>query len=222
MPYATNPKPTQGQGPTTARPVDWFRMAVVAALVVALMAGAVLSPAGAGTSRGFVKKLVTKRIDALRQELGDSIRATRMNASSVQLLGPLAVAGTGDDVAITTLSIPDAGNYIVSGKLWWTVVDATSTGSGGEIDCDLLAGGDFDTSRESGVTEFDYGALSLQLTHVFTGPGTVVLRCRDEFQGGNPVEVHNVVVTAFEVFALSSTRVDRTAGPEPPVQGTRP
>jgi hypothetical protein len=111
---------------------------------------------------------------------------------------------------------------VVIAKLWWNVVDDTSSGAGGEIDCDLLAGADFDTSRESGVTDFDYGTLSLQLTHNFSGPGTVTLRCRDEFTGGNPVEVHNVVITGVEVFALASTRLDRGTIRDPASVGVRP
>lgn len=206
------------------RAVGWPRIVVVVVLIGVLTAGALLSPVGARApvSRAFVKNLVTRRIEALRQELGQSIRATRLNASSIQLVGPFALAGSAEDTAVATASIPDAGNYAVTAKLWWNVVNSTSTGAGGEIDCDLLAGADFDTSRESGVTDFDYGTLSLQLTHVFSGPGSVTLRCRDEFSGGNPVEVHNVVVTATEVFALSSTRLDR-GGPSTPVRvGARP
>lgn len=201
----------------------WSRIAVVAALIAALSVAALLSPATAGSrvSKGFVKKFVTRRIEALRQELSNSIKEVRLNASSTQRVGPVAISGSATDVAIAVLAIPDAGNYVVTAKLWWNVINATSTGVGGEIDCDLLADSAFDTSRESGVTDFDYGTLSLQLTQAFPGPTTVTLRCRDEFTGGNPVEAHNVVITATEVFALSSTSIPRGETPEP-VPSPRP
>jgi hypothetical protein len=193
-------------------------------LIAALTAATLLSPVGAGpsVSRPFVKKFVSRRIEVLRRNLSQAIGATRMQASSTQLVGPVAVAGSGTDRTVVTLAIPDAGNYVVTAKLWWNVVNDTSTGVGGEIDCDLLAGDSFDTSRESGVTDFDYGTLALQLTHTFPGSATVVLRCRDEFSGGNPVEVHNVVVSAVEVFALASTRVGRATPEDHSPVGIRP
>ena len=195
-----------------ARPIGWLRIAVVFGLIALLTAAALLSPVGAGpsVSRPFVKKIVTRKIEALRRNLSQAIGAARVQATSTRLVGPAPVPGSGTDSAVATLAIPDAGSYVVTAKLWWNVVNATSTGIGGEIDCDLLAGDSFDTSRESGVTDFDYGTLALQLTHTFPGPATVVLRCRDEFSGGNPVEVHNVVVAALEVFALAETQVGRT------------
>jgi hypothetical protein len=198
----------------------WHRVAAVAGLVALLSAANVLSPAGAGpnVSKRFVRQTVAKQVGVLRKELDQSIRALRLNASSIQLVGPVAVGGTATETIVATLPIPDAGHYVVNGKLWWTVINSSSTGVGGEIDCDLLAGEDFDTSRESGVTDFDYGTLSLQLTHSFSGPGTVALRCRDEFGGGNPVEVHNVVLTAVEVFALGSSRVGRAEPTNEPVE----
>ena len=206
------------------RSVGWLRLGVVVALIAALTAGALLSPVGAGPSanRKFVRKLVGQRINALRQDLGQRIRDAHMNAISIQRVGPLQLTGSATDLAVATLPIPNAGNYVVTAKLWWNVENSTSTGIGGEIDCDLLALDSFDTSRESGVTDFDYGTLSLQLARSFPGPATVVLRCRDEFQGGNPVEVHNVVATATEVFALASTRIGRSASSDPPPARTRP
>jgi hypothetical protein len=197
---------------------------VVVALIAGLMVPALLSPVGAGpsVSRKFVRKLVAKRVNALGANLDRAIRATEMNASSTRRVGPFPLTGSAQDVAVAALSIPGAGSYVVTAKLWWNVVNATSTGVGGEIDCDLLAGGSFDTSRESGVTDFDYGTLSLQLTHTFSRPETVILRCRDEFSGGNPVEVHNVVVTAVQVFALGSASLDRGSPSDPPPARIRP
>ena len=201
------------------RSFGWLRLGVVVALIAALTPAALLSPAGAGpsVSRPWVKKIVTRKIEVLRRSLSQAIGAARVQASSTRLVGPAPVPGSATDTAVVSLAIPDAGSYVVTAKLWWNVVNATSTGIGGEIDCDLIAGDAFDTSRESGVTDFDYGTLALQLTQSFPGPATVVLRCRDEFSGGNPVEVHNVVVTAVEVFALAATQVGRALpeGPAP-------
>ena len=206
------------------RAVGWLRLGVVLALIAALTSVALLAPVGAGPSvtRKFVKRLVTKRVNVVQNQLSQSIRETRMNAVSIQLVGPRQVVGAATDTTVATLPIPDAGNYVVSTKLWWSVTNDTSTGTGGEIDCDLLAGSAFDTSRESGVTDFDYGTLNLQLAQTFPGAGDVTLRCRDEFQGGNPVQVHNVVMSAVEMFALSSTRLDRSTPADPAPVGVRP
>lgn len=204
-------------------PRRWPRMVATLALIGVLTAGALLSPAsaGGGASKRFVKRLVTNRIERLQGRLDQSIEAGRTTAISRQLVGPYSVPGAAQDSTVATVHVPP-GRYVVTAKLWWNVVNSTSTGIGGEIDCDLLAGAAFDTSREAGVTDFDYGTLSLQLANDFSGPTFVTLRCRDEFQGGNPVEVHNVVVTAMEVFALDNARLDRAAPSDPAPAIQRP
>ena len=192
---------------------SWPRVAFALALIGVLSAATFLSPAtaGSGVSKKFVRKLVNNRVGRLQARLDQTFEASRTTAISRQLVGPYSLPGSAQDNAVATLTIPSAGRFLVTAKLWWTVVNGTSTGVGGEIDCDLLAGSAFDTSRESGVTDFDYGTLNLQLAHDFPGATLVTLRCRDEFQGGNPVEVHNVVVTAMEVFALDNAQVGRAA-----------
>lgn len=176
-------------------------------VLAALVAGGVLSPpvtAGPSTaSKSFVRSLVNRKIAQLRTNLEGQIRSRQSPTFTTSLRGPTALTGAGVDVTVRTLSVP-SGSYLILAKLWWNPIIATSTGAGGEIDCDLVAESSFDTSREAGMGDFDFGTLSLQTTHKFEGPGTITLRCRDEFSAGNPIEVHDVTLTALGVGTITA------------------
>jgi hypothetical protein len=158
----------------------------------------------ATASKSFVRSLVQKKTSQLRSSLQAQIRSGQTPVHTTSLLGPTPLTGTGTDVTIRTLDVP-AGSYLILAKLWWNPITATSTGSGGEIDCDLLAGSSSDTSREAGMGDFDFGTLALQTASRFDEPGTITLRCRDEFSAGNPIEVHNVVLTAIAVGSITAS-----------------
>lgn len=174
----------------------------------ALVAGMMLSPpviAEPGpASKSFVRALVKRKTTQLRSNLQAQIRSGRSPVFTTSVPGPTALTGTATDVTIRTLAVP-AGSYLILAKLWWNPITASSTGSGGEIDCDLLAPTGSDTSREAGMGDFDFGTLSLQTTSRFDEPGTITLRCRDEFSAGNAIEVHNVTLTAIGVGSITET-----------------
>jgi hypothetical protein len=176
-------------------------------VLAALVAGGVLSPPVTAepttASKSFVRSLVNRKISQLRRNIEGQIRSRQSPVFTTSLRGPTALAGAGVDATVRTLTVPP-GSYLILAKLWWNPIIATSTGAGGEIDCDLVAESSSDTSREAGMGDFDFGTLSLQTTHRFEGPGTITLRCRDEFSAGNPIEVHNVTLTALEVGSITA------------------
>lgn len=177
-------------------------------VLAALVAGGVLSPPVTAepntASKSFVRSLVNRKIGQLRRNIEGQIRSRQSPVFTTSLRGPTALAGAGVDATVRTLTVPP-GSYLIVAKLWWNPIIATSTGAGGEIDCDLVAESSSDTSREAGMGDFDFGTLTLQTTHRFEGPGTITLRCRDEFSAGNPIEVHNVTLTALGVGSITET-----------------
>lgn len=180
-----------------------------AALLVlgALTAGLVLSPPvtaePATATKSFVRSLVNRRVGAVRSNLTAQIRGTQLTTFSASQPGPVPLTGTATDVNVATLTIPE-GSYVAIAKLWWSPITATSTGAGGEIDCDLVAVGNTDTSRGAGVGDFDYGPLTLLVTTTADGSQSITLRCRDEFSAGNPVEVRDVKLIAVAVGKIAT------------------
>ena len=179
----------------------WTRGAITLAVTTALAAAFLASPVTAGSgsaSKKFVRSLVKRNVSQLRGEIRDN----QTTAITKSFSGPFALNGVNVEVVLTTMNLPEAGSYLIFAKLWWRPTSSTSTGAGAEIDCDLLAGSDFDSSRGSGVGDFDFGTLALQLAHRAQGPTSVAVRCRDEFSGGNSVEVHNFHLAAVKVAGL--------------------
>ena len=104
------------------------------------------------------------------------------------LNGPIAIPITSTSLA--TLSIPQAGNYVISGKAY--VASATD----GSATCRLTAGGDFD---ESVATVRN--TLSLIVGHNFTAAGTVDFAC----SGIGGVTANFVKISAIKVANLTNT-----------------
>ncbi|HEV3474175.1 MAG TPA: hypothetical protein VG602_02295 [Actinomycetota bacterium] len=167
-------------------------------VLASLVAGLVLSPPvvaePATATKSFVRKLVNRRV----ANLAARIRGTQLSTFSTSQPGPVPITGTNTDVPVATLSVPP-GSYALFAKLWWRPIQASSTQAGGEIECELVADGIVDTSRGAGVGDFDYGTLTLIGSSESSADRTVTLRCRDEFSAGNPVEVHNLNLTAITV-----------------------
>ena len=119
--------------------------------------------------------------------------------------------------SVATLAVPAAGSYTVTAK----VLARASGGSGvAHSICTLTAhsasGGadDVDASDASLDTvgtsvEIPVVTVPLQVTHVFSGPGTINLSCQQNglFGGGAILEWYNASVIATQVTSLTSTAV---------------
>jgi hypothetical protein len=111
--------------------------------------------------------------------------------------GPIYLGDADLPVAITTLAIPAAGTYML-----WAKTYATTTGTGGNVTCRLIAGGDVDQA----VADVEPGkpeSLAMNVAHVFTGPGTAVLSCSSP---GTGMFANYGTVSAIQVANL--TRAD--------------
>jgi hypothetical protein len=104
------------------------------------------------------------------------------------LNGPIAIPISSTN--LTTLSVPQAGNYVISGKAYVSgAVDLTAT-------CRLTAGGDFDESQaKAGNT------LSLLVGHNFTAAGTADFSC----SGGLGITANFIKISAIKVANLTSS-----------------
>jgi hypothetical protein len=103
------------------------------------------------------------------------------------LNGPIAIPIASTN--LTTLSVPQAGNYVISAKAYVSGVDVTAT-------CRLTAGGDFDESEaKAGNT------LSLLVGHNFTAGGTADFAC----SGGLGITANFIKISAIKVANLTSS-----------------
>jgi hypothetical protein len=104
------------------------------------------------------------------------------------LNGPIAIPIASTN--LTTLSVPDAGNYVLSAKAYVAgAVDNTAT-------CRLTAGGDFDESQaKPGNT------LSLIVGHNFTASGTADFAC----SGGLGITANFIKISAIKVANLTNS-----------------
>lgn len=104
------------------------------------------------------------------------------------LNGPIAIPIASTN--LTTLSVPQAGNYVISGKASVSgAVDNTAT-------CRLTAGGDFDESQaKPGNT------LSLLVGHNFTASGTADFAC----SGGLGITANFIKISAIKVANLTNS-----------------
>lgn len=104
------------------------------------------------------------------------------------LNGPIAIPIASTN--LTTLSVPDAGNYVISAKAYVAgAVDNTAT-------CRLTAGGDFDESQaKPGNT------LSLIVGHNFTASGTADFAC----SGGLGITANFIKISAIKVANLTNS-----------------
>jgi hypothetical protein len=104
------------------------------------------------------------------------------------LNGPLAIPIS--STTLTTLSVPQAGNYVISGKAYIDgAVDLTAT-------CRLTAGGDFDESQAT-----THNSISLLVGHNFTGGGTADFAC----SGGLGITANFIKLSAMKVANLTNS-----------------
>jgi len=123
------------------------------------------------------------------------------DAYSTSRNGSIAILGPWTTIA--TLSLPQAGAYVVFAK---AEVGNAHASARGVADCLLTAGNDSDRTMsvlEPGSQGTDAATIALHLGHEFAGPGTVTLECND-FVGGT-VSARNVKVTAIRVGTLTNT-----------------
>jgi hypothetical protein len=104
------------------------------------------------------------------------------------LNGPIAIPIASTN--LTTLSVPDAGNYVLSAKAYVTGVAANTA------TCRLTAGGDFDESQAK-----DGNTLSLIVGHNFTASGTADFAC----SGGLGITANSIKISAIKVANLTNS-----------------
>jgi hypothetical protein len=124
-------------------------------------------------------------------EKGDPGEPGPSDAYSKWLNGPVplpASMGT-----LTSLSLPQAGKYVIWGKLY------VASGAASVV-CQLVAGGDYDESAVLGSTQ--PLTLSLNVVHDFSGAGSADLRCRTV--GGAGGAASFIKITAIRVGNLTN------------------
>lgn len=124
------------------------------------------------------------------------------DAFSIAKKGPVGFRN--EAVTVATLPIPQAGKYVVSGKLW--LFDLVP--SPAQVACRLSAGGTEDFARVSftGLDAVMYATPALQLAHEFASPGSVTLTCAEVGFSSAVVSANDIVVTAIKVGNLTQTR----------------
>jgi hypothetical protein len=104
------------------------------------------------------------------------------------LNGPIAIPIASTN--LTTLSVPQAGNYVISAKAYVTgAVANTAT-------CRLTAGGDFDESEAT-----PGNTLSLLVGHNYTVGGTADFAC----SGGLGITANFIKISAIKVANLTNS-----------------
>lgn len=112
------------------------------------------------------------------------------DAYSRFLNGPIAIPAA--LTTLTTLTIPQAGNYVVWAK--------TYIAGGGAITlCRLIAGGDTDDAQTYGSNGLP-GSLALNVTHNYAAAGTADLQCSGAGQTANFIKI-----TAIRIGNLTNT-----------------
>ncbi len=99
--------------------------------------------------------------------------------------GPVAVPAA--LTTLTSLSIPQGGNYVIVGKMWFD-------GAGGIATCQLQAGGDTDSTQTYAATGTPEGTKNL-VVHTFAGADSVNYKC----SATGTVAAHDIKVTAIRV-----------------------
>lgn len=112
------------------------------------------------------------------------------DAYSRFLNGPLAIPAA--LTTLTTLTIPQAGNYVVWAKTY-------IAGGGGVVLCRLLAGGDTDDAQTYGSNTLP-GSIALNVTHNYAAAGTADLQC-----GGAGQTANFIKITAIRIGNLTNS-----------------
>jgi hypothetical protein len=110
------------------------------------------------------------------------------------------VAAPATLATIATLTIPQAGNYVIFAKMWLQDLASSTV----LTDCQLIAGGDSDESRATLDGTIAGATLALNVVHVFAAAGAVELRCN---AGGVNVTINNIKITAIRVGNLTNTGI---------------
>jgi hypothetical protein len=118
------------------------------------------------------------------------------NAFARFVNGPTAIPDALAEIA--NLSIPQAGQYVISSK---AVVERPGAGTG-IVTCRLEAGTDTDTSMIN-IGDVSPATISNLVVHNFTAAGTVSFRCVREALA--TVNATNIKIAAIQVQTLTNT-----------------
>lgn len=197
------------QGGKVARRLLSWR--VFAAILAGMLAGSIImTPVGAHVTTN-VKHLINKHIKKSFYTKKQSNQRFLQKADSTALAGfkngpgdvPSVPAVTDAAATIATLALP-AGTFAIFAKLY--VEDPTL----GPVDpdttvvCRLEAGTDFDETSTELLPPWR-AALSLQVVHVFSAPGSAVVKCRDDLPAPDTTTVYRFLkITAIEQGSISN------------------
>jgi hypothetical protein len=122
------------------------------------------------------------------------------DAFSAYLDGPVALPS--GLATIATLTLPDAGSYVIFAKAW--LFD--NVNSNVLTDCRLSAEGDTDQTRATvegnSGTVVTGAAVSFSVVHKFTAPGVAELKCNGF---GVNVSANQIKITAIKVANLTNS-----------------
>jgi hypothetical protein len=117
--------------------------------------------------------------------------------------GPVSLPSTLKTIA--TLSIPAPGNFVTNAKV---VLHADFASGADTIQCQLVAGGDYDQAEtdltgNTGAGVVSYETAALQVVHQFTASGDVDLKCTNNF--GPNADATFIKITAIQVGSLTNS-----------------
>jgi len=105
--------------------------------------------------------------------------------------GPIVIPG-GSGATLSSLSIPQAGSYVIIAKM---VISAITAGN---VECGLAAGSDSDESAGFGSPLFPNSTLTDTVVHTFTSAGTVTFGCGTSAS----ITAYFIKITAIKVGNL--------------------
>jgi hypothetical protein len=109
------------------------------------------------------------------------------------LNGPIVVPSA--SATLLSLTIPQAGNYLIWAKAYSTAPLATV------VICRLEAGGDFDQTQTS-VPAGSSATLSLNVAHNFSAAGTADFKCEGSLPGA---QANFIKISAIRLASLTNT-----------------
>jgi hypothetical protein len=114
---------------------------------------------------------------------------------------PDTLEATGNPIA--TLSVPQAGSYVINAK--FLGFNGSPTADLTSAECKLAAEGDVDTMTFDETTEANGNEepVAMQLIHTFSSPGSVTLACSDFGNGHGSAQFTRI--TAFQVAQVTNT-----------------
>jgi len=192
--------------PRIARPSPSIVVACLALAIAlsgtAVAASVALAPNSVGTAQlknnavttAKVKNGTLLKADFKRGQLpagtaGPAGPAGPSDAYALFFAGPIAIPGIG--TTIVSLTIPQAGKYVISSKAY------VSGAAAATALCRLVAGTDQDDTLGSGIAF----TLANLLTHEFAAAGTVDFRCNT----GGAQTVAQIRIVAIKVGNLTAS-----------------